>query len=113
MDFVLTGGQTHDVTQAATLLVGQRSEYVIADKAYDADSVVELIEAQHAIPVIPTRSNRITPRWYDRDLYKERHAVECFVNKIKHYRHIFSRFDKLALRYLGFLQFVAALIWLR
>ncbi len=50
---------------------------------------------------------------FDAVLYKERHAVECFVNKIKHFRHIFSRFDKLATRYLGFLLFVGTLIWLR
>ena len=113
LDFVRTGGQTHDVTQAPTILAGQRSEYVIADKSYDSDALLELIEQQGSIPVIPARRNRTMPRWYDRDLYKERHAVECFVNKIKHFRHIFSRFDKLASRYLAFLQFVSALIWLR
>lgn len=52
-------------------------------------------------------------REYDRYLYREPHLVECFSNKIKYYRHIFSRFDKLAHAYLGFLSFVAALIWLR
>ena len=110
---MLTGGQVHDVTQAPSLLIGQRCEYVIADKSYDAAALLELIEAQGAIPVIPARRNHKQPRWHDRDLYKERHAVECFVNKIKQYRHIFSRFEKLAPRYLGFLQFVAVLIWLR
>ena len=44
---------------------------------------------------------------------KERHLVECFINKIKHYRRIFSRFEKLASRYLGFLQLTAVMIWLR
>ena len=46
-------------------------------------------------------------------LYRERHLVECFIGKIKHFRRIFSRFDKLANRYLGFLYFASALIWLR
>ncbi len=101
------------MTQAPTLLSGQRSDYVIADKSYDAADLFELIEAQGAIPVIPARRNRKQPHWHDRDLYQERHAVECFVNKIKHYRHIFSRFDKLASRYLSFLHFVSALVWLR
>ncbi len=86
---------------------------MIGDKSYDADPFIELIEAQGAIAVIPPRRNRTEPRWYDAALYKERHAVECFVNKIKHFRHIFSRFDKLATRYLSFLFFVATLIWLR
>ena len=44
---------------------------------------------------------------------RERHLVECFINKMKHYRRIFSRFEKLDTRYLGFLHFTAALIWLR
>jgi transposase len=45
--------------------------------------------------------------------YKERHLVECFTNRIKHYRRIFTRYDKLARHYLGFLSFVATLVWLR
>ena len=53
------------------------------------------------------------PRDYDVHPYKERHLVECFIDKIKHYRRIFSRYDKLATTYLGFLHFVGALIWLR
>ena len=65
------------------------------------------------MPVIPPRSNRKEPADYDRHLYRERHLVECFINKIKHYRRIFSRFEKLDTRYLGFLHFTAALIWLR
>ena len=47
------------------------------------------------------------------EVRRERHLVECFINKIKHYRRIFSRFEKLDTRYLGFLHFTAALIWLR
>lgn len=113
LDFILTGGQAHDVTQAPALLTGQRGDYVIADKSYDSAALIAQIEAQAAIPVIPARKNRKIARGYDRNLYKERHAVECFVNKIKHFRHIFSRFDKLANRYLSFLHFVSALIWLR
>lgn len=113
LDFVLTGGQVHDVTQAPHLLAGQRSEYIIADKSYDSVALFEVIEAQGAIPVIPARRCRKEPHWHDAHLYGERHAVEGFVNKIKHYRHIFSRFDKLASRYLAFLHLVATLIWLR
>jgi transposase len=113
LDFVLTGGQANDITRGPTLVSGYESDYVIGDKSYDADPFIELIEAQGAIAVVPPRRNRKELRWYDRELYKERHAVECFVNKIKQYRHIFSRFDKLAQRYLAFLHFVATLIWLR
>ncbi len=113
LDFVLTAGQVHDVKPAPTLLAGRNCDYVIADKAYDADALLALIEHTGAIPVIPARKNRTAPRPYDAHLYKERHLVECFINKIKWFRRIFSRFDKLASRFLGFLSFVATLIWLR
>ena len=59
------------------------------------------------------RANRLTPREYDTYAYRERHLIECFINKVKPYRHIFSRFDKLDSRYLGFWCFVGVLIWLR
>ena len=65
------------------------------------------------MPVIPPHSNRKESADYDRHLYRERHLVECSINKIKHYHRIFSRFEKLDTRYLGFLHFTAALIWLR
>ncbi len=111
--FRLTGGHRHDITQAAELVKGYQSDYVLADTAYDAQAFLEVIEDCGATAVIPPRANRKQPRTYDKYLYKERHLVECFIGKIKHYRRIFSRFEKLASRYLGFLSFVGALILLR
>ena len=111
--FLLTGGQEHDITQAAELIAGYESEYVIADKGYDAQPFRESILERGMIPVIPPRSNRKEPHEYDTHLYRERHLVECFINKIKHFRRIFSRFEKLDTRYLGFLHFAGTLIWLR
>ena len=111
--FILTGGQVHDVTQASALLADVTCDFVIADKSYDADPLIALIDESGAIPVIPPRRNRTTTRFYDAWLYRERHLIECFFNKIKQFRRIFSRFEKLSSRYLGFLRFVAVLIWLR
>jgi transposase len=111
--FILTGGQRHDCTQAEALLAGQVGDHVLADRSYDTDDIIEFILDHDAIPVIPSRKNRREPREYDTYRYRERALVECFINKIKHYRHIFSRFDKLASRFMGFLQFAGALIWLR
>ena len=111
--FRLTAGQRHDITQAEALLTSAPFAFVIADKAYDAEPFLQTIVARGAVPVIPPRSNRQTPRDYDKHLYRERHLAECFMSKIKYYRRIFSRFDKLDRRYLGFLCFVGALIWLR
>ena len=111
--FKLTAGQRHDITQAEALVTGYDTDYVIADKSYDADAFRQLLSDQGAIPVIPPRANRKHLYDYDTHLYKERHLVECFINKIKQFRRVFSRFEKLASRYLGFLNLSAALIWLR
>lgn len=111
--FRLTAGQRHDITQAEALVIDLESEFVIADRSYDSDDFVQFIITNGAIPVIPPRSNRKALRDYDEYLYQERHLVECFINKIKHYRRIFSRFEKLDSRYLGFLHFAGTLIWLR
>ena len=111
--FRLTGGERHDRTEAEALVVGYQSDYVIADRSYDADEFIQVVEESGAIPVIPSRRNRKFQRAYDAHLYRERHLVECLVNKIKHYRRIFSRFEKLDGCYLGFLSFVATLVWLR
>jgi transposase len=113
LHLLLSGGQRHDLSQAARLLNGYDSQYVIADKGYDSDDLLRLINTQEAIAVIPPRANRRHKRDYDKHLYKERHLVECCINKLKQYRRIFSRFEKLASRYLGFLKLAATLIWLR
>ncbi len=86
---------------------------LIADRGYDADDFLHLLAEKGIEAVIPPRKNRKTVREYDPHIYKDRHWVECFMNKIKHYRRLFSRFEKLAKRFLGFLNFVGTLIWLR
>ena len=108
--FRLTGGQ---VTQAAALLEALPSDYVIADRGYASAELWRQIEQAGAVPVIPTHPRSLTATWYDAHLYKERHVIECFFNKLKHYRRICTRFDKLDSRYLSFVQFAAILIWLR
>ena len=112
--FILTAGQRNDITQAEALILDLDFERLIADKAYDADDFIKLIIEQYeAEAVIPPRAKRKELRDYDTYLYQERHLVECFINKIKHYRRIFTRFEKLANRYFSFLSFIGALIWLR
>ena len=115
LDFVLTGGQAHDASQAEALLglTPEGAEAFIGDKGYDSDALVQAIEARGMEAVIPPRSNRKEGREVDWFVYKERHLIECFFNKIKHYRRIFSRFEKLARNYMGMLRFVSTLIWLR
>jgi transposase len=91
--FQLTPGQRHDITQGEALVVDFEVEPVIGDKGYDSAAFLQFILERGAVPVIPPRSNLKTPRDYDQYLYRERHLVECFINKIKHYRRLFSRPD--------------------
>ena len=86
--FILTGGQQHDITQAKGLIDGYAGEYVLADKGYDSQGFRQHILERGMTPVIPPRSNRKQPCDYDLHLYRERHLVECCINKIKHYRRI-------------------------
>lgn len=109
----LTAGQTHEITQAAHLLAGLETEHVIADRGYAAQPLVDQITQRGAEAVIPPHQRAKTQRDYDRWVYRERHLVECFINKIKQFRRVFSRFDKLAHRYAGFLYLVSTIIWLR
>ena len=109
----LTAGQTHESTQAQAMLEGLIGQHIIADRGYAGQALVDWIVEQGAIAVIPPHQRAKQPRDYDRWLYRERHLIECFVNKLKHFRRVFSRFDKLASRYLGFLHFACTLIWLR
>ena len=113
LDFVLTGGQAADITQAETLLPEAPVNAVVADKGYDADRFLHTLDARGIKAVIPPRQHRRVQRDYDRHAYKERHLIECFFGKIKHYRRLFSRFEKTARNYLSFLHLTAALVWLR
>ncbi len=111
--FRLTGGERHEMTKAEELIEGLDMENAIADKAYDSDDFIKGLKEKGIEVVIPPRSNRKEKRSYDKELYKERHLVECFINKIKHFRRVFSRFDKLARRYLAFLHFASTFILAR
>jgi len=111
--FRLSAGQRHDITQAQHLVDGFVSERVIADRGYAAQDFVDWLLQQGMQVVIPPHQLAKQRRGYDTWLYRERHLVECFINKIKHFRRIFSRFEKLDCSYLGFLHFIGTLIWLR
>lgn len=113
LKFVLTPGQRHDITQASSLVQGLKNTMLLADKGYDSNLIVKQLKEQKCIVVLPPKKNRKHQRKYDKQVYKERHLIECFFGKIKHFRRVFSRFDKAASVFMGFLNFVGALIWLR
>ena len=108
----LTPGQAADITQAAPLLAQLEPQAVIADKGYDADALVATLEERGITPIIPPKANRKEPRKTDFALYRERNLVERFFNKLKQYRGIATRFDKLATTFLAGVLLVCVLIWL-
>jgi transposase len=113
LKLTLTPGHRNDITQAVELTSGFSNTEVIADKGYDSSAFIAQLESQNCTSVIPSRANRKVPRDYDEHTYKERHLIECFFNKIKHFRRVFSRFDKKASSFLGFVSYAASLIWLK
>lgn len=110
--FRLTGGERHDITEAANLIEGmQNVGAVVADKAFDANSLLAVIEAMKAMAVIPPKANRIEPRNYDKHVYKSRNLVERFFARLKQFRRIATRYDKLATNFLGAIYLAAAVTW--
>jgi transposase len=90
-----------------------QADILIADKAFDADErVIAPLTAAGKTAVIPPKANRSLPRYYDHDLYEERHLVENFFAKLKQFRAIATRYDKTARNFLAAVQLTAALIWL-
>src|SRR6218665_3138207 len=108
--WLLTGGEVADITQAKSLLDGLKTDAVLADKGYDADALIDSIQVAGATAVIPPNRNRVVQRSYDRHLYKERNLVERFFNRIKQFRRIATRYEKLARKYLSFLNLVCTYI---
>ena len=110
----LTAGQTHDGKIADKLLdhLGPRT-IVLADKAYDADRLRALIEEQGATPNIPAKSNRKWKPCFSKRLYRERNLIERFFSKLKHFRRIATRYDKLADNFLAMIQLASMRLWLR
>jgi transposase len=111
--FLLTGGEAHDLVGADHLLAAMEADTLIADKAFDAEArVLEPLAAAGKTAVIPPRSNRSSPRDYDRELYAARHLIENFFAKIKQFRAIATRYDKTARNFLTAVHLVLSVIWL-
>jgi transposase len=109
---MLTPGQAHDLACAEPLIDSADPEALIGDKAYDADPLIDTLNQRQIIPVIPPKANRKTPRDCDFALYCERNLVERFFNKLKHFRAIATRYDKLARNFLAGVQLASVMILL-
>jgi transposase len=113
IDFKITGGEVHDSQVAAQLIceIGQ-ADYLIADKGYDSEKIRILARKQNIVPIIPMKSNsKRENKEFDQYLYRLRHLVENAFSRLKHFRAIATRFDKLARNYQSMVYIACMLIW--
>ena len=111
--FVLTGGQTHDGTILPRLLDWPTPPLaVLADKAYGSKANRQLIRDEGALAVIPAKSNASKPIPHDRDLYRCRHIIENFFCRLKDWRKLSTRFDKLARNFLSATHIFSIRYWI-
>jgi transposase len=111
---LITPGQAHDAQGAAILLNDlKRKSVVIADKGYDADWIRAHIRGQGAIPNIPNKANRTRRYRWHKLLYRERNLIERFFSKLKHFRRVATRYDKLAANFLAMIRLASMRLWLR
>ena len=103
----------HDVTQASALLADIEPKAVLADKAYDADVLLLCIAEKQAMAVIPSKSNRRVKHAFDRHHYRNRNVIERFFARIKQFRRVATRYDKLASRFMSFVLLAASMLWLK
>ena len=111
---LLTPGQASDKTTFPELIDGVAlAQDVVADRGYFAASIIALIEATGANAHIPSQSNVRIRRTVDRAVYRKRNLVERFFNKLKHFRRVATRYDKLARNFLSAIALASIRLWLR
>ena len=110
---MLTAGQDHDLRAAPHLLAGLKCRHVVADRGYDANALLDLIRASGAQAHIPSTSQRLVHRSVNRRIYRQRNLVERFFCKLKHFRRVATRFDKLARNFLAAVALASTRLWTR
>ena len=109
---LLTGGEAHDCPVAERLINRvEPAERMLGDKAYDSNELRDELKERGTKPVIPNRSNRKRPFSFSKRLYKLRWRIESAFNRLKDFRRIATRYDKLARNYLASVCLAAALVW--
>lgn len=112
---MLSEGQRNDINFAIPLLKHIKIEgsKVLADRGYDSFALIDYIYGHGGEPTIPSRKGAKFERHCDWCLYKERHLVENYFLKLKSYRRIATRYDKLAATFLGFIYIASILFWVK
>lgn len=112
--YELTPGQAHDAPPCKTLLDNlQPGQHVLADKAYDADWIRDMIWEQGAIDVIPPKANRKLPAEFDAELYRQRNKIERFFGRLKaSFRRIATRYEKTSRNFLSMIKLASIRLWI-
>src|SRR5690606_35732394 len=110
--FEIGPGQQNDMAPAGDLIAGLACGKVLADRAYDGDSLHDRILDEGGEPVIPPRRHRKYQHRYDKLAYRQRWSVESFFAKLKQWRRIATRYDKLAANFIGFVKIASIMMWL-
>jgi transposase len=109
---LLTGGEAHDCPVAERLIRRvEPPKHMLGDKAYDSTELRDELHARGTKAVIPNRSNRKQPFSFSKRLYKLRWRIEIAFNRLKDFRRIATRYDRLARNYLASVCLAAALVW--
>ena len=111
--FLLAAGQSHDILAVPALLEGQRPAAVLADRAYDANSLRAHLDHIGAMAVIPSTRSRKAPIPHDATIYKLRNRIERCFNRLKHFRRFATRYDRRTTYFLAFIHLAAVMLWLR
>ena len=110
----MTGGQVHDSQVVEEVLDTPKAPLAVTgDKAYDSQKVRQQIKDEGALPVIPSRSNAVKKAYCPKRIYRRRHNIENYFCRIKDWRRIATRYDKLARNFLAAAQLVGALFWIK
>jgi transposase len=115
--FSLSPGEAHDGVEGRKLLKtlpsSQQTLHVIMDRAYEGNETRQLVLDLGFIPVVPPKSTRLEPWEYDKEMYKRRNEVERLFRRLKGFRRIFSRFEKLDVMFMAFIHFALVIEALR
>ena len=112
LSILLTGGEAHDCPPAQRLIRRiKAAKNLLGDKAYDSAELRQWLDDRGTKPVIPNKSNRKQPFSFDRKSYKQRHRIENAFCRLKDFRRIATRYDRLARNFLASVCLVAAIVW--
>jgi transposase len=102
-----------DAPQAATLIESLPAGVVMADTAYDADHIRQIIADKGALAAVPSNPSRARKHPLDKQLYAQRHLIECCFSKLNQFRRVATRFEKTARNYLAVVTLAATILSLR